>query len=317
MNEKLQKKLKELPEAPGIYQMLDKKGEIIYIGKSKCLKKRVHSYFVPSPVWDKAKNMSRFIEDIEIVVTDTHLEAMLLECEKIKERKPYFNTMMKNDGKYVYITLEENYRRNPMKITERRENLSFGPFRSRTQMQCVLDMMRNLYPITRNCGWYQFDYHIFPTEMKKEVFEANRKILEQLFSGSRSMSRFLYAVEKEMKHAAEEERYERASQYRDLYERLTWLQKWLSRMEEWCRTDIVYTVPVKNGYKLFYISDGRIVCGDIVPENTADARTEFIRKAKPEKEKMPKPENEKGLLDYRDIIFAELSGAPDAVYRAE
>ena len=75
--------------------MLDFKGNIIYIGKSKCLKKRVHSYFVKSPVWEKAKKMAPLIYDINYIVTDTHLEAMLLECEMIKTIKPYFNAAMK------------------------------------------------------------------------------------------------------------------------------------------------------------------------------------------------------------------------------
>lgn len=316
MNEQLQQKLKELPDAPGIYQMLDKKGNIIYIGKSKCLKKRVHSYFVPSPVWDKAKDMSHFIEDIEIIVTDTHLEAMLLECERIKRIKPYFNSMMKNDSKYSYLTLEENYRRNPLKITGGRENMSFGPFRSKGHIRQVIDSLRNLYPIIRKNGWYQLEYHVFPCSMEKEAFGENRKMLEQLFSGKGAMTRFLYAIEQNMKAAAAEQKFERASLYRDLYAQFSWLARSLSRFEEWSSTDLVYTVALKDGYKLFYISNGRIVYCEKAAQNTADLRNQFIEKAKYEKVNLPQ-DNEKALLDYRDIVCEELSGALDAVHKVE
>lgn len=314
MNEQLEKKLKELPEAPGIYQMLDKHGNIIYIGKSKCLKKRVHSYFVPSPVWDKAKEMSRFIVDLEIIVTDTHLEAMLLECEMIKRLKPHFNAMMKNDEKYSYLTVEENYRRNPLKITEVREEASFGPFRRKGQIQDVIDTMRNLYPIIKNRSKYEFDYHIFPCVMEKEIFAENRKNLTKLFSSKTEMGRFLKSIEREMKRAAEDESFERAMKYRDLHMRLTYFQKSLNRFEKWQKTDLVYAVPLEEGYKLFYISDGHIILKEKVVGNTENIRCKFVEKAKRVDRKVFVEQTEKELLDYRDIVCAELSQASEYIY---
>lgn len=314
MNEQLERKLKNLPEEPGIYKMLDRKGNIIYIGKSKCLKKRVHSYFVPSPVWDKAREMARFIEDIELVVTDTHLEAMLLECDSIKKIKPPFNSMMKNDGRYAYLTLEENYRRNPLKITGIREELSFGPFRRKGPLQDVIDAMRNLYPISRKNGWYQFDYHVFPDSMSHEIFMDNRELLKGLLSSRTAMNRFLYAIEREMKNAAAEQRFERASGYRDLHMRLTWLQKYLARFEEWRVQDVIYAVPLRKGYKLFYISDGRVVAWEKTTENTPDIRSRLVERAKLEKENLPQDKTEKELLDYKDIVYAELSGGDGDIY---
>lgn len=307
MNEQLEQKLKTLPESPGIYQMLDQRGNIIYIGKSKCLKNRVRSYFVPSPAWDKAKEMVRFIEDIEIVVTDTHLEAMILECKRIKEIKPHFNSMMKNDARYSYLTLEDNYRRNPLKITAIRGNLSFGPFRSKNQLQEVTDVLRNLYPITRDGNKFEFEYHIFPCDMEQEVFQANRKVLIQIFSSKTAMTYFLRTVKREMKNAAERQSYERASQYRDLHMRLTSVQKYLTRFREWHKKDIVYTVPLGDECKLFYISDGLIVFSEKTTENTEDTRCDFIKRAKLTKENTVDEQSEKELLDYREIVYGELA----------
>lgn len=312
MNDRLEQKLKSLPEAPGIYQMLDRNGNIIYIGKSKCLKKRVHSYFVPSPVWDKAKEMARFIVDLEIVVTDTHLEAMLLECEMIKKIKPHFNAMMKNDRKYSYLTLEENYRRNPLKITEEREAWSFGPFRSRGQLQEVMDTLRNLYPICRERRKYEFDYHIFPCEMDTEMFSENKKTLEILFSDTREMSRFLKEIERKMKRAASEQSFERALKYRDLSLRLAHIQKYLGRFEEWREADLVYGVPVGSGYKLFYISGGMIIWKEQAADNTEETRGRLIQHAGKAGRQLERTEKE--LMDYQDIVYAELSQNPENIY---
>lgn len=317
MNKQLEQKLKTLPEAPGIYQMLDKKGKIIYIGKSKCLKNRVRSYFVPLPAWEKAKEMAPFIEDIKIIVTDTHLEAMILECSRIKEIKPYFNSMMKNDARYSYLTLEDNYRRNPLKITATREKISFGPFRSKNQIQEMTDILRNLYPIVRNGNQFEFEYHIFPCAMEQEVFQANQKVLTQIFSGKTAMICFLRAVKREMKKAAERQNYERASQYRDLYRRLTSVQKYLTRFREWHKKDIIYTVPLRDGYKLFYISDGLIVFREKVLENTEDIRCDFIKRAKSAKKNTADEQSEKELLDYREIVYGELAENDEFISRVD
>lgn len=312
MNEHLEQKIKSLPEAPGIYRMLDKWGNIIYIGKSKCLKKRVHSYFVPSPVWDKAKQMAPFIEDIEITVTDTHLEAMLLECESIKTMKPHFNSMMKNDQKYIFLTLEENHRRTPLKLTHIRETQSFGPFRSKSMLTDITETLRNLYPISKKGRNYLFEYHIFPTAMDQETFEANQKTIAKLLSSNAEMTCFLHSLECEMKNAAAEEKFERASQYRDLHTRLIWLQKYLSRFEEWHKTDLIYAVPLTRGYKFFYVSDGMILSQEKVPENTEHTRHAFAERLKALTETPERTEKE--LLDYRDIVYAELSGASEHIY---
>jgi len=100
---KLKNKRDQIPAQPGVYKMLDASGRIIYVGKSKCLKKRVNSYFTKAFKHSKIEKMVFLIADIEYVVTDTHLEARLLECQLIKEIKPYFNAQMKNDRHFTGI----------------------------------------------------------------------------------------------------------------------------------------------------------------------------------------------------------------------
>lgn len=141
--------LKQLPEQPGIYQMLDASNHIIYIGKSKCLKKRVQSYFTNSPKWEKVTRMVSYIHNINYIVTDTHLEARLLECELIKRYKPYFNAQMKNDQRYVYLKLAPFNRYNPFTILAEREDNCFGPFRSKYSLNEFLQKLKNIYPLRK------------------------------------------------------------------------------------------------------------------------------------------------------------------------
>lgn len=207
----IQKKLKQLPDAPGIYKMLDAEGRIIYIGKSKCLKKRVSSYFAPEPKWEKAKKMSPFIRDMDYTVTDTHLEAMLLECRLIKQIRPYFNVIMKSDEKYVYLELGTDRRKSPLAVSYTKTENSYGPVRSRRSLEELVDGMQNLYPLEEGEGeGIDFSYHLFPEILSEERFLSNRRILQKICENPSVMQAFLRTVETHMQNAAEKQKFEMA-----------------------------------------------------------------------------------------------------------
>ncbi len=110
----IKEELKKLPDAPGVYIMHDKDDVIIYIGKAKSLTKRVHQYFQASHNEGiKKKQMVEHIDHFEYIVTDSELEALVLECNLIKEHTPKYNTMLRDDKTYPYIkvTLGEDYPR--------------------------------------------------------------------------------------------------------------------------------------------------------------------------------------------------------------
>lgn len=311
INEHLRMILDELPEAPGVYEFLGKQGEILYVGKSKCLRRRVQSYFVPNPAWEKAKRMVPRIRDIRITVTDTHLEAMLLECEKIKRILPYYNTMMKHDRSYIYLTLEADARRKPLKITPEREETSFGPFRRKRRLEETMDALRNLYPIVLSERGYAFGYHIFPAELSKEMFSQNRKALEAIFSSEKETALFCSELELLMKEAVEREQYERALKYRDLAENLRKISKQLARYQGWQNEMLIYGVPMQDGYRLFLIREGQVIGVETAPDFAEQTRNLFARRVLFELERqreisMP---DDKELLDYRDIVWTELSAA--------
>ena len=106
----LKEKIESLPKTPGIYMMKDKYGDIIYVGKSKKLKERVKSYFINSKNHSrKVKRMVNNICDIDFILTDTELDALLLECEMIKKIRPMYNKLMKNHENYSYIKIMQKH----------------------------------------------------------------------------------------------------------------------------------------------------------------------------------------------------------------
>lgn len=114
MDFSIEEELAKLPDSPGVYIMHDAKEAIIYIGKAKSLRHRVHQYFQPSH--DEGIKKQRMVQQIayfEYIVTDSELEALVLECNLIKEHRPKYNTMLRDDKTYPYIkvTLGEAYPR--------------------------------------------------------------------------------------------------------------------------------------------------------------------------------------------------------------
>lgn len=115
-------------------------------------KKRVKSYFTKSPKQPKIERMIFLIDDIDYIVTDTHLEARLLECQLIKELKPYFNSQMKNDRRYFYLNVTHSSHSRGLSIVLEREDRQLGPFRRK---QVILLIDRYAHPPLSNCSGEQ------------------------------------------------------------------------------------------------------------------------------------------------------------------
>ena len=161
ISDKIKKKLDMLPMEPGIYKMIDAKGNVIYIGKSKMLNKRVKTYFANNPNWDKINRMVRLIDDIDFIVTDTHLEARILECSLIKELKPIFNSQMKHDRGYVYLKIENYNKNRALSVVESREESCFGPFRKKFHLNENYQQFKNIYPIIKRANHIPLNFTCF------------------------------------------------------------------------------------------------------------------------------------------------------------
>ena len=151
----IQEELKKLPGKPGVYIMHDSKDAIIYVGKAVNLKNRVRQYFQSSRnKGPKIEKMVTHIRRFEYIITDSELEALVLECNLIKEHRPKYNTMLKDDKTYPYIkvTLGETYPRvlfsRQMKKDKSRY---FGPYTSAGAVKDTIELLRKLYQL-RTCN---------------------------------------------------------------------------------------------------------------------------------------------------------------------
>lgn len=151
----IEEELKKLPAQPGVYIMHDARDEIIYVGKAISLKNRVRQYFQSSRnKTAKIEQMVSRIARFEYIVTDSELEALVLECNLIKEHRPRYNTMLKDDKTYPYIkvTVSEAYPRILFsRIMRKDKNKYFGPFTSAGAVKDTIDLIQKIYKI-RTCN---------------------------------------------------------------------------------------------------------------------------------------------------------------------
>lgn len=142
-----------LPEKPGVYQYLDEKGTIIYVGKAKNLKRRVLSYFNKKHTSTKTQVLVTRIVDIRYIVVNTEEDALLLENNLIKKHRPRYNVLLKDDKTYPSICVQNEYFPRVFKTRKVIKNgsLYFGPYSHAPSMMAVLDLIKRLYPI-RTCN---------------------------------------------------------------------------------------------------------------------------------------------------------------------
>jgi excinuclease ABC subunit C len=229
----IQDELAKLPDQPGVYIMHDKTDAIIYVGKAKSLTKRVHQYFQPShDEGIKKRQMVSHIHRFEYIVTDSELEALILENNLIKEHRPKYNTMLRDDKTYPYIrvTLGEAYPRVLFsRIVHKDKSRYFGPFTSAKAVKDTIDLVNKLFHL-RTCS------RQFPRDMKKDRACLNYHmkqcpgVCQNLISESDYMEHIRQAMEfldghdgpvvkeltQKMQEAAEAMEFEKAATYRDL-----------------------------------------------------------------------------------------------------
>src|SRR5690554_5728548 len=182
--------------------MLDSTGNVIYVGKSVCLKKRVRSYFTNNHKWSKIEKLVFLIDDIDYIITDTHLEARLLECKLIKKYKPIFNSQMKNDKGYVYLKVENNRKYKVLSLVSERAKYTFGPFRNKHKLNHIIDSLEFIYPILKSKNGYDFELHVLPLSMDQESYRLNNKNLIEIFTNDSKMEALLNVLELKMQESA-------------------------------------------------------------------------------------------------------------------
>ena len=254
--------------------------------------------------------MVSFIDDIEYIVTDTHLEAILLECNLIKEIKPMFNSQLKNDEKYVYLKVEDFNIYNPLSIVNSREDNCYGPFRRKFSLIELINSFKNIYPIAKADKGYDFEYNLMPVPMDRSIFEENKESLQEIFSDDKKMILLINRLEGKMKEAAAQLQFATASVYRDMIYGLNYLKTGIYGYKTMFLKDILLKMPITNGYKLFFVSKGEILLKSVFSTLTEDDIQDFINIGKDLKSSISSNLNEKSSMDYRDILYSEIKSLP-------
>ena len=284
----IEEELKKLPAKPGVYIMHGEKDEIIYVGKAVVLKNRVRQYFQSSRnKGAKIEQMVTHITRFEYIVTDSELEALVLECNLIKEHRPKYNTMLKDDKSYPYIkvTTQEAY---PRVLFARRmkkdKNRWFGPYTSAAAVKDVIELVRKLYQVRscnrvlpkdigkeRPCLYYHMKQCKAPCQgyIGQEEYRENIQKVLRFLNGD--FQETIQELTGKMQQASEELRFEDAMQYRDLIQsiqRIGERQK-ITEYGEDNRDVIAVAMDVSEDLRdqdavvqVFFIRDGRMIGRD-------------------------------------------------------
>ena len=293
-NFNIQEELKKLPGKPGVYLMHDEKDAIIYVGKAISLKNRVRQYFQSSRnKGAKIEQMVTHISRFEYIVTDSELEALVLECNLIKEHRPKYNTMLMDDKSYPFIkvTVNEPFPRVMLARQMKKDKAKyFGPYTSAGAVKDTIELIRKLYHI-RSCNRSLpkdigkerpcLNYHIHQCQAPCQGYisqEEYRKSIEEVvrfLNGHYDL--VLKELEEKMMAASDSLEFEKAIEYREL---LTSVQKVAQKQKitDTAGDDRDIIAMASEGedavVQVFFIRSGRLIGRDHFYLKSAENDTE-------------------------------------------
>lgn len=275
----IEEELKKLPGKPGVYIMRDEADTILYVGKAINLHNRVRSYFREKigrgPAIDK---MVSLIHHFEYIVTDSELEALVLENNLIKEYSPKYNTLLKDDKTYPYIkvTMGEEFPRILFsRVMKKDKSRYFGPFTAQAAVHETIDLLNKLFGLrtcTRNlpkdigkdrpCLNYHIKQCSAPCQGYISKEEYNQRINQAVDFLSGNYGLILKDLEQKMKAASEEMEFEEAAKYRDLYndvKQIAQRQKITDKVGEDKDIVALYAQEDSAVVQVFFVRDGKLI----------------------------------------------------------
>lgn len=275
----IQEELKKLPHKPGVYLMHDADDTIIYVGKAIDLFNRVHSYFrAGTKKSPKIEKMVTLITRFEYIITDSELEALVLENNLIKEHSPKYNTMLKDDKTYPYIkvTVGEDYPRVLFSRTMKKDKSRyFGPYTSAGAVKDTIELLNKLFQLRtcnrslpkeigndRPCLNYHIKQCLAPCQgyVSKEEYRAQVNQALEFLNGNYGI--LLKDLEAKMKSASEAMEFEEAIRYRDLYNSVKQVsQKQKITDSDGEDKDIIALAKDEEDavVQVFFIRDGKLI----------------------------------------------------------
>ena len=295
----IKEQLKKLPGEPGVYLMKDENDKIIYVGKAISLKNRVRQYFQSSKNHSsKVKSMVKNIKSFEYIITDSELEALILECNLIKKYRPKYNVLLRDDKTYPYIkvTVNEDYPR-VLKVRRVLKDKAkyFGPYTNVEAVNDTLDVIRNIYPIRtcnididraiknkmRPCLNYHIRRCVGPCTGHISKVEYDKMIEEILLFLSGKEEKLIEILKEKMNKCSMEFNFEEAAIYRD---KILNLQEMMQKQKIDVSTDNVNQDIIAMAYndeeacvQSFFIRHGKVVGREhFILEGTKDSSKEAI-----------------------------------------
>ena len=294
MNEKLKQTLKLLPELPGCYIYYNKDNEIIYVGKAKILKRRVKSYFNKKHDSVKVQVLVSQIDRLEYIITNTEVEALILESHLIKKHKPRYNILLKDDKKYPYfLVTDEDF---PRISVVRKKNMNpekgryYGPYTDVRAMYSTLDFLKKIFPLKqcktpkfkdRPCLYYQIGRCMAPCQnlVTSEEYKNIVHQAELFLAGKQTelMNQLMAQIQK----YSDTLQFEKAARLRDSYLDLKkTLEKQKVVYENTKLNEDVISLMAEDGIfaiVILMVREGRLIDKkDFVYEVEEDDRTEFF-----------------------------------------
>ena len=329
----IEEELKKLPAKPGVYLMHNERDEIIYVGKAVRLKNRVRQYFQDSRnLTPKIARMVTHIARFEYIITDSELEALVLECNLIKEYRPKYNTMLTDDKTYPYIkvTTGEAYPRILFsRLMKKDKSRYFGPYTSAGAVKDTIEFLRKIYKIRtchrnlpkdigigRPCLYYHIGQCDAPCQGNISQEDYQKQIHQVLQFLGGNYEPVLQMLTEKMMQASEIMAYEKAMEYRDLIrsiQQITEKQKVTSsQMED---RDVIGLARAGNEavVQVFFIRNGRLIGRDhyyltgVENESRAEVLTSFVKQFYGESPFVPRELMVPEGIEDEDIILQWLS----------
>ena len=329
----IDEELKKLPGSPGVYLMHDEKDEIIYVGKAVSLKNRVRQYFQSSRTRTaKIEQMVSKIRRFEYIVTDSELEALILECNLIKEYQPKYNTMLKDDKGYPFIrvTVNEEFPRIMLARTMKKDKAKyFGPYTSAGAVKDTIELLTKIYKIRtcnrslpkdigkgRPCLNYQIKQCDAPCMGYISSENYRKKINQVMEFLNGNYAEVLKMLEEKMYAASEQMEFEEAAVYRDLINSVKAVsdKQKITKDESMDRDIIAYAMEGNDAVvQVFFIRGGKVLGREhfhigLAPHDLGkDVLTNFIKQYYGGSPFIPKELLVQEEIDDREIIERWLS----------
>lgn len=269
----IKEKINSFPKTPGIYFMKDKENNIIYIGKSKKLQDRVKSYFVNSSYHSrKVQRMVKGIKDIEIITTDTELDALLLECKMIKKFKPMYNKLMKNHENYGYLKIDKNIEYSYLQVVEEinDDSLYFGPYATEKKLEEIKEIINEAYGLRKckkmiKCFNYDLKKCIGPCRNNISKEDYN-KIIEKLITDLNGETRYIFKIlQNKMEEEINKLNFEKAQEIKSNIDKVNSLFNKIEIIDNSMNEDILAWIKLnEKQYKIYVIRRGNLIKDEIM-----------------------------------------------------